>query len=31
VILADLMTLGTGKPNTKPLVTAVKNALLNLS
>jgi len=30
-ILADLVTPGTGKPNTKPLVTAAKNALLNLS
>jgi hypothetical protein len=31
VILADLGTPGTARPNTKPLVTAVKNALLNLS
>jgi hypothetical protein len=30
-ILADLITPGTARPNTKPLVTAVRNALLNLS
>jgi hypothetical protein len=30
-ILADLVTPAPGKPNTKPLVAAVRNALLNLS
>lgn len=31
VIQGDLVTIGTARPNTKPLATAVKNALLNLS
>ena len=30
-VMGDLGTLGNAKPNTKPLVTAVKNVLLNLS
>ncbi len=30
-IMVDLVTPAPGKPNTKPLVTAAKNALLNLS